>query len=227
MSTFYDLMIKISNEQTKIDTSNTALTYKKLMSRENIRIALLDTMIDVKKQFFKQKYKKILEQEYQNGLHFPELKKWEDNLLKKNYYNMVTLNFDDKKICDHLKEIPSIINDKINKKWIMNYIYCVEQRSEIDTEFKGFHVHVIVESAKSKRKSEIIREFYSSYKLYLGDKQKIDVRQFDSKILPNKLNYIQGIKKDEKMKKCDIDIIFRNIYKIEKLYSNNLKYFLD
>lgn len=127
----------------------------------------------------------------------------------------VTINFDDKKIVP--KDIPSYMTQLLKKKWIQNYEYTIEQRNETEGDYKGFHVHLLLTDHVHKRKSEVIREFYSSMKKYLGSKQSIDCRPVNNP--QGVVKYMEGEKKDEwKLPKVENDKRMRKHYEFADVY---------
>lgn len=212
-----------AKEQTFKPNTKGAVQYERECNKYMNLVALTD---EIDKQLLKSKIRKIREIEYQNGVVYPEIRQYELQLKQQNKnYFMITINFDDSKIMDQLKNIANIVDRKVKKKWIKNYIYCIEQRSDIVDILRGIHIHLIVEPYKTKRKSEIIREFYNSFKDYVMDSQKIDVRPFRKDKLKSKLKYIRGIKTEVKMPKVLIDKYMRNKYNLENTYSNDKSVF--
>lgn len=139
---------------------------------------------------------------------------------KKQFF-FVTVNFDDTKVLDELKELKFTIKKRLQRIYIKDYIYCIEQRGESTDCIHGYHTHILFQTNKYKKLSEIIREFYQAFKNYVSDKQKVDVKVASHSFEP-RLKYILGKKKDkEKLKKMEIDIIFRNQYNIDPHYTTN------
>lgn len=127
----------------------------------------------------------------------------------------ITVNFDDKKIVP--EKIPEYMDKVIKKKWIVEYEYTIEQRNETEGNYAGFHVHCLLTGHAQKRKSEIVREFYSSLSKYLGSKQSIDVRPVSNP--QGVIKYMQGDKKDEwKHTKVVNDKKMREHFKFKELY---------
>ena len=189
----------------------------------------------------------IIKMEYELGQYFKLLKGYEEKIshelkeMKKRsdqkYFSFITINMDDSKTINRPGNDPtnqklffsifikSYVDKALKKNWINKYMWVVEQRG-IEPDFKGIHIHILLDKkVKSKRKSEIIREFYSSFKEVVKDKEKIDVRQFPASEGESRINYIMGHKKDEKMDKVEADKIFRKIYEFDGVYSNDFPYF--
>lgn len=182
--------------------------------------------------------KRILTKEYHLGKLFPELKKIEDGLTSdEQQLSFITLNFSDDLVRDQFKILPDFIGNKCQKSWIEYYMFSFEQRESDEisakgtpkiSDFRGFHVHILIKpKLLRKKKSEMIREFYSSFKQYLSDVQKIDVRQFPESQKFIRVNYILGNKCKSKLKKSVNDLKFRESEKLEQYYTNNSNYFLN
>lgn len=193
---------------------------------------------------------RIINKEYQLGMRWVDLKRHEDALdqlaenskkkSSKSFYTFVTVNFDDVKFFNggggfaqnNLREAPSVlrglileyVENALSKVWIDKFAWCIEQRGEV--EFRGPHIHMLLTSnERCKRKSQVIREFYSSFKDLVADKEKIDVRQFPEELGWTRWDYINGDKETEKMMKVENDIEFRLRYGFDSIYSNDMEWF--
>jgi len=136
----------------------------------------------------------------------------------------ITINFDDTKLGAAVQQIPSMINNKLlMRRYFQNkkYYFSVEQRGEQLGVFKGFHIHLLTECLR-KSPSALIREFYSSFKDYVGTKQHIDVRKYTScQVWRDKVLYLKGEKDDpDKALKTKNDHLMRKAYKFKELYTN-------
>lgn len=141
--------------------------------------------------------------------------------LRKDQYFFVTVNFEDCIITEWGATIFRLIEKKLERVYIRDYMFCIEQRSEIQGEYRGYHTHILFRTSKHRKKSEIIRDFYSSFKKYISDPQKVDVKHATGSHIP-RIRYILGKKKDEtKLKKVEIDQEFRQKYKLESFYTTN------
>ena len=126
-------------------------------------------------------------------------------------YVMITVNFKDgidseimwKKIYKFLK-----------KKWIVSYIYCLEQRSITELELgKGIHMHCRVELKEGAKPYECKRQTYNTFKHLVGNKLHVNCRY------SNKpecfIDYIKGYKNGVIKPTTKMDIKWRkqNLYK--------------
>lgn len=139
--------------------------------------------------------------------------------------HFITINFHDEKIKNRVSEIPALMEKLIlSKKPLQNkkYYYAIEQRSSKRDEYYGFHVHLLIEKIP-RAKGAIIREFFSSLKDYISDKQKIDVNLYKGpKHWRRQLDYLRGIKDDPaKQASTDNNIPFREHYSLLSIYDNN------
>lgn len=120
-----------------------------------------------------------------------------------------------------LNDFLKVCNKSINKPWIKDYLYVIEQRGEDrDNLGKGFHLHLLINKG-DYRFSHARREFVSTFNKYT-DTSNISTFNFamckDSD-LGNRQNYMIGRKKDEsKWLKQDMDKIWRKIYNIPDYY---------
>lgn len=132
---------------------------------------------------------------------------------KKSPY-FVTISFDDSKVKP--EKIPEYMSKVTKKKWISSYTYVIEQRSEQPEVYRGYHVHILLETNKHVAKSDIIREIHSSVKKYVLDKSYIDVRIVNR--VKGILDYMEGKKSEEKLEKVENDKPFRLKYNLEDIY---------
>lgn len=135
----------------------------------------------------------------------------------KEQHYFITLSFDDTKIntCDDFQLIIQRM-EKL-KKWEKTKRFCFEQRSEVPNQYFGYHVHILCTSSSPKRKSQIIAEYYNTFRKYLCGKNYVDVQIV--KDYMNVVNYMNGDKNDEKMKKVENDKPFREYFKLKDIYS--------
>lgn len=128
----------------------------------------------------------------------------------------VTISFDDSKI--EPEKIPKIMAKVIKKKWIKEYLFCIEQRSEEKNVYHGFHVHMYVKSNKQIAPSDVVREVHNSVKNYVGGSNQIDVKKVNSK--QGVMNYMEGHKSELKMKKVENDSPMRKKFQFQKIYQS-------
>lgn len=192
----------------------------------------------------KQIIKKIILKEYQAGLIWTDLKKYDDEVTKilidkkskqkkstskkVKDTHFITLNFKpleekDKKI------IPDIIRDGLNDcKYIKNYRYCIEQRGKNPQSVGlGVHSHIIMTTTPNVRPESIRKSLYKKFSAYMSDKAKVDTQKIKTEKDERHFDdYILGIKQNtkedpDKKLKAKIDIIFRKKYNFELIYKKS------
>lgn len=131
-------------------------------------------------------------------------------------YAFITLNFNKSKYKQD--KVLNILNGK-QFNYIERWIACFEYHTK-----KGEHphIHMLIEkkndaSAKCT-KSKIIADYYRKYGEFLDDKQKVDVRM--PKNPEGKLNYILGLKIDDKMADVEEDKKYRKENGLQETYGN-------
>lgn len=112
----------------------------------------------------------------------------------------------------------------VTKKWIQTYYYNIEQRGEsMETAGKGLHSHMLIIPSSSKRKSEVHREFYSTFKDIVGNKLHVNVQDFPDEYKLDKIEYLKGNKWDnDKQTKIATDNYFRDKNKLLMIYTNEV-----
>jgi len=112
----------------------------------------------------------------------------------------------------------------VNKKWIIKYLLCYEQRGENDeTKGRGFHVHILIEHNPMKP-SHIKRELANTLKdiMDVENYHILNIKHIDSTEAKRKINYIIGTKKEaEKHTKQHYDIIWRKEMNLDPYYNMN------
>lgn len=139
-------------------------------------------------------------------------------------FYFITVNFKDDKI--NVPDIPKLIELKLKKVYIDDWIYIIEQREEDKKKpYKGFHVHILFKTVKHKKYSEVKKEMKNTFKPYVGNPQHVDVKKVygDSTFgYTNRLNYCLGLSKRlDKQEKIAYDQIFRVEYGFQQYYTNN------
>ena len=114
------------------------------------------------------------------------------------------------------------------------YIVRFEQTGETEGEWRGKHVHILVNgmyrSKKKKCKSDYIRDLHKTYSQFMTiEKQYCDVKEYMQGKLPTLLNYLNGNKKDpKKLKAQDMNRIWRASVDNEYIHGwGNLKLVQD
>lgn len=113
----------------------------------------------------------------------------------------------------------------MSKKWVESYLYVYEQRSEtLDELGKGFHFHSLIKKPSNKPPFQIMREFKNTIKKIVDVENHhfFNIKYIDHPEALRKQIYICGQKADEnKHKKQEMDIIWRQREKIEQYYNLN------
>ena len=127
------------------------------------------------------------------------------------------------------EEIFEVMPKLTKKKWLTDYIYVYEQRSEIQYDYSGYHVHMILKR-NGKKLFDIRKEFKSTLKHIcdVANPHILNIKNIkDSADLKRRVNYITNFKADvNKHAKQYNDINFREHYKLERYYVSN-EHFLE
>jgi len=182
----------------------------------DIRMKAIKTAI---KDKYTQYYKKLIDEEQYE--HFPgccryelqkvhKLKKKADTITDmkqgNNSHCFYTINF--KPDSQNIEEIQKVMTDFTEKcKFVKDdYIYSIEQRSEdMATAGQGAHVHILFkkgDNAPSKIERAFKGKFFDKY---VANCAALDYRYITEDKVTDKLEYIMGIKKKDKMPKVLID----------------------
>lgn len=113
-----------------------------------------------------------------------------------------------------LKDFQSKIDKLLKKKWIDNYIYCIEQRSVEPNVYSGIHTHMLIHNSVNKKFSEFKREFVSTVSS-ICDAQNSSILNFrsvkDDTDLKKMISYIKGTKDVSKDKTYKSDQIANTV----------------
>lgn len=103
-----------------------------------------------------------------------------------------------------------------------NYVYSIEQRAPLGDDFKGMHMHMVVDRKKGDnyKKSKMIDAVYRTFKKCVGSKESIHIRDYPQSYRNDKIEYMKG-NKDEPDKDLLIqnDLLFREKYNLKSLYT--------
>lgn len=192
--------------------------------------AMLATERKLWQEFYMYEYnkdpKKYLNEPFQQELkEFLQEKNGQEG--RKSKYCYLTINIDNKLIEkgdveDPQSKLNKQIRKSLKKKFITKKCYTFEQRGDSkETMGTGVHVNILIENGDKHRKPCKIREeFYNTFKMLLGDINKVCIRYADNP--HNFLNYICGFKKSEvKQKLAKFDFIWRHKIGIEWVYEEN------
>lgn len=117
---------------------------------------------------------------------------------------------------DFSNEIKSCINRNQSMMNNNDYIFSLEFYGKKSDEIHP-HAHILIKGG-GMDKSKIIRAFSRHFKI---QKNFIDIQRSEDEILYLKrIDYIKGLKKDEKMEYCKKDELFREKHGILKYYES-------
>lgn len=169
-----------------------------------------DALGEVRISVIKSCYKKALLKSLNSGTYGGDLQNIYDMTLRPSaatfpLYKLITISLkEDIKLINFLEVYQYTI--KLNKKYIDEFCYVIEQRGEDINNTYGFHIHILVSLNKKKPKSHLINEFYNYFKRYITAKNYVDVRDIKDDIQKEKvLKYMSGDKPQEKLNKVLID----------------------
>lgn len=136
-----------------------------------------------------------------------QLKEKTDNILDvkngNSHYCFFTINYMESLKAD---EVYNSFKEFVAKSVYirdLNYIWTMEQRSEVSGEEHGFHIHIVFEKSDNAP-SKIQRAFKTRFfDKYVGTPQSLDYKYL--KCPRNKIKYCLGIKDEEKMPKIRVD----------------------
>ncbi len=117
-----------------------------------------------------------------------------------------------------LAMMQSRMSKTLNKKWIENYIYCYEQRSETFKDMgNGKHIHILFTLRQTKSPWQCKSEVYNTWKDHVGSMRSIDHKY--ANYPDNFVNYIKGIKKGStKDLKHKVDLRWRASVGLQDIY---------
>lgn len=108
------------------------------------------------------------------------------------------------------------INKGVKKKWIKNYIWCIEWRDE----FKGMHAHIRVEVLHGKRAKECNKEMYNTFKECLGNPMHCNWKGSDRE--DAFVDYVKGIKEGKPKENGAHDKMNRAELNLENFYISDI-----
>lgn len=89
-------------------------------------------------------------------------------------------------------------------------MYVIEQRSEMDQDPYGWHIHWLVEFETQSSKAVIIQQVYQCFQRFLAGSNYVDARPvYTDEDWEAKRKYISGEKKQDKMGKVEKDRFLR------------------
>jgi len=156
----------------------------------------------------------IINDAYSEGWR-PTWAKRENTARKGVNFLFITINPDTKKIT--LKDFLTKVHKIANWKCFDNTKYVFEQRgADRSTRGNGYHTHMVV---KINCKPSIVkRRLLNSLCNCIGNSRHCDIQYLRDSSVSTKLNYIQGIKGEEKQLKLKQDYPWREALGISNLY---------
>lgn len=216
-------------DPSKYDDEELSEFHKIMGDLSDIKLKAIKTAI---KDKYTQYYKKLIDEEQYE--HFPSycgdelkklhtLKKKADNITDikqgNNSHCFFTINF--KPDCQDFENIEEVMTDFTTKcKFVKDdFAYAIEQRSEeIDSAGQGAHVHILFKKGDNAP-SKIERAFKSKFfDKYVGNPAHLDYRYITLDKINEKLQYICGVKKKDKMPKVFVDREHRVNVKVKDIY---------
>lgn len=182
----------------------------------------------MKKLFTEYHYDKMCEKPeiLKNGIpeyEIDEFMTWMKSKGKSRWkYLLFTINF---RHGIDLKLVLKQIGKSLKKKWIVDWIWCLETRGMLGEEIYGIHAHIRVKVTNGKYSYECKREMYNTFKNIVGNVQHVNVRYGNRE--GSFIEYVKGIKKEKIKENALIDKIYRGKNKLEDYYEKPNKSVLD
>lgn len=128
-----------------------------------------------------------------------------------------------------LKDFQKNIDKMLQKKWLTQYVYVLEQRGTCEEELgKGFHLHMIIMKPEGKSQAHCIREIASTFKKQCDTSNYhcYNTKWINEEEYKRKLEYILGTKEsteeNNKQLKQEYDKIWREKCQIQPFYFLNI-----
>lgn len=112
-------------------------------------------------------------------------------------------------------------------KWILECNFVIEQRgTNKDDLGKGLHIHILAKLADRKYPSDLkkqIQHYIKKFKI-IDEKNLKNYRIYNSikvnskAIYDLKMNYLLGLKKEDKLEKSAMDLLFRKANNLDDIY---------
>lgn len=98
--------------------------------------------------------------------------------------------------------------------------YVIEQRSEGDQDPYGWHIHWLVEFDTTTSSSVIIQQVAQCFQRFIAGSNYVDVKDvYDDDQWSQKMSYIMGTKKADKMPKVEKDRVLRASLRLPQIFS--------
>lgn len=206
--------------------------HKSRMELSKLKFTAIKTAM---KDKMTQYYKKLIDEEQYE--HFPgyaeegltqlhKLKVKADNITDikqgNNTHCFFTINF--KPDSQDIENVEEVMQDFTKKCSFVkdDFVYAIEQRSEeMETAGQGTHVHILFEKGNNAP-SKIERAFKGKFfDKHVANVAALDYRYITQDKVKEKLEYICGVKKKDKMPKVYIDRQFREEKKVKDIYPHS------
>lgn len=129
-----------------------------------------------------------------------------------------------------VSESKSVVAKVVKKKWILDYLYVIEQRGTTEEDMgKGHHYHMLIWRQEGKKPSEIVREIRNTCKSVcsVDNPSILNIKNCKSEDIPKRVGYMLGHKsvRDDPTKadKQSVDTVWRQKNNFEDCYSLNDK----
>jgi len=231
----YKKLLEIKNKKEKKE-------YKELTADERIEMSKLKAdrkiidkvMMKERERVWKETPSEILDNEEFNEISHRQIKEEieKENELKNSFpvkkYRLIllTINPQINDWDEDIKGFQEIIKSYVDKEWIINAIYVIEQRG-VKGDFKGVHSHIIIyredkEESFERRKFEMKTHRYLDKKIWgedIPNNKQMNFRYVKEEQKEKVMKYILGMKKGkEKIEKVNNDKLMRKEKKIERYY---------
>lgn len=111
------------------------------------------------------------------------------------------------------------IKKACNKVWIKRFMWQLEQRGKTEDDMgMGMHCNILVETNRYKKRSEIQREMYNTFKRMVGNGLHVCIRCGNDS--GNFERYMRGEKEEDKMEAVMIDRTWREELGLEEFVGN-------
>lgn len=128
-------------------------------------------------------------------------------------YVMCTVNF---KEDISIKVILKKIEKALAKTWVIQAMYCLEQRAEYGEDASGIHAHIKIWIREGKNPYKCKGELYNTFKGVVGNKLHVNMRY--SNVEGCFEEYIKGYKKGKEKKRNMADKVWRKSLGLENVY---------
>lgn len=209
------------------------LEYDDSIIEANLRVLNNQCKLKAFKKALTDMYYQQTMNEIRNGkLDIKEVKEVYENLKKeddKRLGNVIFITVNPRPDVS-MVESKKVVEKIVKKKWVVDYMYVVEQRGIVESEMgKGHHYHLLIWREDGKKPSEIVREIRNTCKTIcsVDNPSILNIKNCKDEDIPKRVGYMIGDKsvRDDPTKadKQSIDVVWREKNNLEKYYSHNDK----